>query len=234
MHLFPNSPVRPKHHYLLHYPWLILQSGPLIHVWTMRMESKHSFFKRSIRSTHNFINVTKNLTETHQLNQAFLSSGLLLCDGATLGNDSIAFDGYLFSRPVVEAVEKCTALLTPIQCSKAVSFKGTQYIKDMYVVLHVVDTGPVFGKILLCLADSDGNCGVVISVVRCRKSPMLGVLVVMDSEEPNYECLLIRELWDYYPLQDYVINGSTHIALKHALFDSAEDRSELGHAHFEA
>lgn len=83
VHLSPNSPVRPnQHHYLLHYPWLILQFGSLIHVWTMRMESKHSFFKRCVRITHNFINVIKTSSETHQLNQAFLSTGPLVYDGA--------------------------------------------------------------------------------------------------------------------------------------------------------
>jgi len=45
--LFPMVALRPKHHYLLHYPWLITMFGPLIRVWTMRLESKHSFFKRS-------------------------------------------------------------------------------------------------------------------------------------------------------------------------------------------
>ena len=41
--LFTDVPLRPKHHYLLHYPWLTMQFGPLIRVWTMRMESKHTF-----------------------------------------------------------------------------------------------------------------------------------------------------------------------------------------------
>jgi len=44
-HLFPMVALRPKHHYLLHYPWLIMQFGPLIRVWTMRLDSKHSFFQ---------------------------------------------------------------------------------------------------------------------------------------------------------------------------------------------
>ena len=76
--LFPDVPLRTKHHYLLHYPWLTMQFGPLIRVWTMRMESnlsKHTFFKRCARASKNFINITKTLSETHQLHQAFLSSG---------------------------------------------------------------------------------------------------------------------------------------------------------------
>lgn len=46
--LFPDVPLRLKHHYLIHYPQLCLHFGPLIHLWTMRFESKHSYFKRAI------------------------------------------------------------------------------------------------------------------------------------------------------------------------------------------
>lgn len=37
--LFPESLLKPKHHYLRHYPALILKFGPLIRLWTMRFES---------------------------------------------------------------------------------------------------------------------------------------------------------------------------------------------------
>lgn len=40
--LFPETNLKPKHHYLRHYPALILKFGPLIRLWTMRFESKLS------------------------------------------------------------------------------------------------------------------------------------------------------------------------------------------------
>ena len=55
--LFPNSPLRPKHHYLCHYPSLIIHFGPLIRLWTLQFESKHYFF--------NFKNLCKTLAERH-------------------------------------------------------------------------------------------------------------------------------------------------------------------------
>ena len=51
-------PARPKHHFLSHYPLLFKRYGPLINLWTMRMESKHSFFKNVVRSSKNFKNVS--------------------------------------------------------------------------------------------------------------------------------------------------------------------------------
>lgn len=65
---------------MLHYPELILQFGPLIWVWTMRSESKHTFFKKCMRNIKNFINVTSTLAERHEMYQAYLRSGLYFSD----------------------------------------------------------------------------------------------------------------------------------------------------------
>ena len=40
--LFPDSSMKPKHHYLSHYASLTIKFGPLIRLWTMRFESKHT------------------------------------------------------------------------------------------------------------------------------------------------------------------------------------------------
>uniref|UniRef100_A0AAR2JY98 SAM domain-containing protein n=1 Tax=Pygocentrus nattereri TaxID=42514 RepID=A0AAR2JY98_PYGNA len=42
-------PLKPKHHFLLHYAALLLKFSPLIRLWTLRFESKHSYFKRCAR-----------------------------------------------------------------------------------------------------------------------------------------------------------------------------------------
>ena len=48
---FPNQTFKPKAHFVLHYPEQILKFGPLVHLWTMRFEGKHSFFKEAARRT---------------------------------------------------------------------------------------------------------------------------------------------------------------------------------------
>lgn len=54
---FPNRKLLPKHHYLEHYPHMIRCFGPLVGVWTMRFEGKHSFLKEVARHTKCFKNV---------------------------------------------------------------------------------------------------------------------------------------------------------------------------------
>lgn len=69
--VFPNEKLRPKHHYIEHYPQLIKTFGPLCDVWTMRFEGKHKFFKKVVRHIHNFKNIPLTLALRHQHMIAF-------------------------------------------------------------------------------------------------------------------------------------------------------------------
>lgn len=73
--LFPFTYLQPKHHYLCHYPELMLQFGPLIRLWTLRFESKLSYFKQCMSKLLNFKILFSTLAETHQLHQAYKSAG---------------------------------------------------------------------------------------------------------------------------------------------------------------
>ena len=73
--VFPNLRLRPKHHYIEHYPCLIMCFGPLVHLWTMRCEGKHKVFKKIVCDSHNYKNVLKTLAERHQnMTACYLSS----------------------------------------------------------------------------------------------------------------------------------------------------------------
>ncbi|KAJ8043215.1 hypothetical protein HOLleu_10206 [Holothuria leucospilota] len=43
--LYPNENMKPKLHYLIHYPQQMLEFRPLIHCWTLRFEGKHVYSK---------------------------------------------------------------------------------------------------------------------------------------------------------------------------------------------
>ena len=82
--LYPDRPVTPKMHYLVHIPtwmkrytlsnnnqpWIQLpphcRCGPLIRMWCMRYEAKHRFFKHISSVVRNFRNAPKTLATRHQ------------------------------------------------------------------------------------------------------------------------------------------------------------------------
>jgi len=184
------------------------------------METKHTFFKRAIRSAQNFVNVTKTLSETHQLNQAYLSSGVRLYDIDEPAHDCMPFDSKLFADAVVKAVSHCRQLIGPLQCCSSVTVKGTKYCKDSVVVINYVESMPSFAKVILCLLDAHGKYGLLVKNLKSEKHNALGLYVVADNENAEcFKCVLIDDLWDYCPLPSYSVNGLPHIALKHALYD---------------
>ena len=77
-----------KHHFLKHYGYLTLQFGPLIRMWTLRLESKHSFFKISEDRARSFKNVSKTLSHLHQLNFCYVHNGSFLRIALKYGNSS--------------------------------------------------------------------------------------------------------------------------------------------------
>lgn len=120
--LFENIPLKPKHHYMSHYAFLTLHFGPLRHLWTLRFESKHSYFKNCIRHSPNFKNVLYSLTKKHQLLQCLNESQ----------------EGVLFNEKAIVTDEKIyTNLLSKdgsiIYESKEINYRGITYSVGMYV-----------------------------------------------------------------------------------------------------
>jgi hypothetical protein len=65
--MYPDRQLKPKHHFITHYPHQICQLGPLITYWTMRFEAKHRFFKRLGHIVCNYRNILKMLAEHHKM-----------------------------------------------------------------------------------------------------------------------------------------------------------------------
>ncbi|XP_066509129.1 uncharacterized protein [Hoplias malabaricus] len=70
--LFPDDFI-PKIHYLVHYPRLIENFGPLRAHWCLRYESKHLYFKRLSSVVSNYQNIAKTLAKRYQMRQCWES-----------------------------------------------------------------------------------------------------------------------------------------------------------------
>uniref|UniRef100_A0A672HZP7 Uncharacterized protein n=1 Tax=Salarias fasciatus TaxID=181472 RepID=A0A672HZP7_SALFA len=150
---FPLQPLKPKHHYLSHYPDLTIHFGPLIRLWTLRFESKHTYFKQCARKLHNFKNLCSTLAEGHQLLQAYLGAGYIFppCLSVERGTDFYVQD---FNVKIQESVAPFSFQPSNTFVAHEASVKGTVYKKNMCVVLEKNDEGLVFGRIKLILIDS--------------------------------------------------------------------------------
>lgn len=73
--------LHPKHHFLIHYVYIICRMGPLYATSMFRFEAKHQYFKNIARNTKNFVNINKTLAVKHQLHSA--SGKNTFCDNIT-------------------------------------------------------------------------------------------------------------------------------------------------------
>ena len=113
----------PKFHFLIHYPKLIAQYGPLKYIWYMRFEAKHQYFKKLASVGKNFKNIDHTLAKQHQVKQCweFTSIDFLKDDILCSGENSIIFCNLMQQHLVLfyynltnislnELLWKCTVL----------------------------------------------------------------------------------------------------------------------------
>lgn len=62
----------PKHHFMVHYAYVIRQMGPIVYMSMLRSEAKHQIMKKMCRGVNNFTNINKTIALKHQRYQALL------------------------------------------------------------------------------------------------------------------------------------------------------------------
>lgn len=129
--VFPNNKLLPKHHYIEHYPQLIQLFGPLVGLWTIRFEAKHSFFKKIMKHTSCFKNVPLSLAVKHQfmigyhLSSPSIDKPLLdVSEASTVPLD-------VLKEELAQAFKQRNPFVSEIHIAKNVCSKGIQYRPGM-------------------------------------------------------------------------------------------------------
>ncbi len=212
--LLPLKKLRPKHHYLLHYADLTLHFGPLIHTWTMRFESKNSYFKRCIRASKNFKNITKSLSERHQLLQAYQSRGNVFSPELIM-SDSTRFYPELYDSQFKGALEAFDLSASNAVVTDQITVRGTCYTTDMLVILSCEVEQLILGLIACIVVKQQKTVHLVLRQKRASLDPDLGVFEV-ENDGGTFTCKKLDELLDYIPLRPYQRGGRLLVVLKHS------------------
>lgn len=217
--IYPEFRLKYKHHRMLHYPNIILNNGPLSHMWVMRYEAKHGYFKRLAHIMCNFRNVCKTLAARNQVRQAVVWSNMSRVDNT--------LDVVAGKETVVIAHKEFHSLYTDTECRLQEAFLanriricGTVYEPGYTVIIDVdADGYPTFGcitKILVC-------SGVVSFALR------QWIVKGFELKTRSYLCLIShhvvayhhKKLLDYHPLYAHQCSDNScaycHIRLRHIL-----------------
>lgn len=211
--LFPDSNLRPKHHYLAHYCYLILLFGPLMKVWTLRYESKHRYFKRAVRYILNFINVLKSLSEKHELLQCLVRLGSDIRI-ETAVYDVQDFQLHLYNTEIQKCVQNSDLPRSIKQCNKVV-MKGTTYKQGDVLALDQegYHYQLIVGKICLFFCNED-CIFILCEVLKNEYIPYLNAYHI--GETVMYTIKSLKKVLDYKPMHVYTINNMLYIKSSHA------------------
>lgn len=211
--LFPHVKLLPKHHYLEHYPQMIRCFGPLVALWTMRFEAKHSFFKQVVRHTNCFKNIPRSLATKHQFMLAyhthasnFKKSSLEVTDVSVMPVD-------VLSEGLRSELHQRYPEVTEVHIAKHLSYSGICYSKGMLIVHGSVDGLPKFNEIIQLCIVKENLCFLVRGVCAWYREHYGGFEL---SASPTREVALIEvgDLEDPYPLVEYIVGGLRMVMLK--------------------
>lgn len=213
--VFPESNFLPKHHFLEHYPQLICEFGPLVALWTMRFEAKHSFFKRVVRHTSCFKNVMLSLAERHQFHMAhhlytFMcslpKSPLEVASVSTLPIDVLKED-------IAFAIKQRHPDLDGVCLTKNATYSGLNYRNEMILAHGSLAGLPEFAEIIQMIVVKDKLLFIVKKLTAWyREHYRAYELKTCPTKE--VELVDPNELTDPYPLAAYTIGGMRLITLK--------------------
>ena len=153
--IFPDVALKPKSHFIFHYPEMIRKFGPLVK--TLRFEAKNGFCKNVVSNSKNYMNVCKSIA-THRQMYMYLSYKqddylekpvTAICSSeVAIASESIVVQEMLRNVLPDDVIH--------ISKSRCVVFEGERYNKDSVVILDFINDEYLFGRIECAYFLGDG------------------------------------------------------------------------------
>lgn len=160
----------PKHHFMIHYPRMMVMFGPISQMWCMRFESKHNPLKRHAHIVGNFKNISKTLSHKHQVKQ--------MCHfklGEPFSKKIEITNAYPVTISSLQKADVVLANLKEHEGQPDLTLNSTVYVThSMSIFGHTYRTGcalilkndckgePLFGEILHILPENDNVSAVML------------------------------------------------------------------------
>lgn len=200
--------VKPKHHFLVHLPTIVLKSGPLVGMSCLKYELKNSFFKRSSHIVCNFINICKTLANRRQHFAMYsCMSNLHQRDVVVVGKSScIPVFSVLQGTATVELCNILDIASTDnVIVARRLSRASIDYRTDHHFVIDFDNDEPVFGKVK-CFVCSTGQQQWHILMQKTRTVMFVSHLhsYMIEDCSPNSYCVVsLTDLTDHHAVCCY-------------------------------
>lgn len=212
---FPGERLTPKDHYIEHYPQLIKAFGPLVSLWTMQFEAKHSFFKRVVRHTHSFRNILLSLSVKHQLMIAYHLHDSKVVPPSLQVTKLSEVDLTVLREDIKKAVEAKYPGKSCVHLANTVCYSGTRYATGMILANGSTSGLPDFGG-LIQIVVVDGKPGFIVECLDAWYIEHLGSYELENTR--TIKVLEPAQLSDIFPLAAYTIAGKRMVTLKRYIY----------------
>lgn len=213
LELNPDGKILPKHHYLEHYPHLIRCYGPLVGLWALRFEAKHSFFKQVARHTNNFINIALSLAAKHQqmISYHIHSSSLSTSNLQVTNVSTVQVD--VLNKEVVLALRQKHPDISQVHLEKNATTRANNYRNGTLVACGSTAGMPEFAEILQMCTMGDELTFIVCLFCAWYRDNFRAFEL---TASPGREVALVQleELTDCYPLVAYTVGSKHMVTLK--------------------
>ena len=208
--VFPDQKLIPKHHFLEHYPDLIRGFGPLVSLWTMRFEAKHSFLKQAVRHTNNFRNVLMSLASKHQMRMAYSSQENALKPAVRVTKTS-SLPLEILDMEIQQSFKAVYPTHTSVNLTNVAIVHGTKYAAGM--VLPHGSTGGLTDFVMISqIVVVDDSVSFIVKMLNSWYDEHFRAFMLDHSGKMTL--VQHSELGDTYPLTAYFVGGKHMVTLK--------------------
>ena len=215
--LLPDTLI-PKHHFLCHYPDLILIFGPLIRLSTLRFESKHMFFKEVVRACKSYINITLTMARKYMSRFAYdHSSEIIPPDVLYDSSKARPVDLADFNETQIAALPE-NVDYENVESVSAVTLKSVDYCKGQVLILDRESAQDLKAGRISDILIQDQTKVLFLFEETTAINTLNGYYILQSPAPTKSYCVrTIEDLPDYYPLPVYKFQQKECIVLKHAV-----------------
>ena len=190
--LVPNG-MKPKHHFLIHYPRCMYQFGPLCKICCLRNEAKHKVGKDVSKSTTSRININRTVAIKHQMmlnyrfiNQNSTSSAIVCGKRITLPNISFITDYQKFNSLNLKQVKNITTV-------KWIEMNGNRILINAILVLFS-EEGPKFYIVSEIILEENTFVILTRQFLDCYFDPHFVAYKIFDSNDVEFTVLNLKDI----------------------------------------
>lgn len=213
-----NRTLKPKHHFMVHYPRIMNLTGPMINTWSMRLEGKH---RPVIKRVADNMSCRKNLPLSIAKRYALANCARILSKQVFPSDikyhlkerELINYENYeMFQNILPYELAHSLAVQEVVIC-------GTCYTCNMILVINYDEDLPTFGN-LYCIVRPQNVQEYPLFLLSGLQTVGFNEHLHCYEIRPTPEWFLVeyRDLISFYPSTAHVgSDGNTYVVFRHTL-----------------